>query len=538
MILDKTIKVKIVGKTQKYYKEKNYNCNVNDIIDIKIEDLSKGSHYKINVKCDICNNEKMLSYKNYLKNIKKHNIYACSEKCAQFKNKKTNLKKYGSENVFQCDKFKEKIKNTNLKRYGSENYNNREKFKNTCIEKYGVSHISKLKSTIEKTIETNIKRYGVSHLMKKKSYRKKIIDKITETKKSKKFKQKIQNLNFELSKKTFLKYGFLLIEKNNIDIKLKNIKCNHSFSIHENTFYTRIKNNIEICTICNPINSLVSHKENDVKEFLDELNIQYIENDRSVLNGKELDIYLPEYKLGIEFNGLYWHSELFKNKDYHLNNTLECKKRNIELLHIFEDDWMFKQDIIKSIILNKLNLIDNKIYARKCVVKEVKSNIARLFLDNNHIQGFSKSSYKLGLYYNNELVSLMTFGYRHTNSKKEFELIRFCNKINLNVIGAASKLFKHFLNNYKIDETYILSYADISLFNGNMYNKLNFKEIHLTKPNYFWIVDGVRHHRFKYNKQKLIKEGFDSNKTEVQIMHELNYYRIYGCGQVRYEYHF
>jgi len=192
----------------------------------------------------------------------------------------------------------------------------------------------------------------------------------------------------------------------------------------------------------------------------------------------------------------------------------------------------------KSIIKNKLNLIKNKIYARKCVVKEVKSNIARLFLDNNHIQGFIGSKYKIGLYYNNELVSLMTFGYRHTNSKKEFELIRFCNKINLNVIGSASKLFKHFLNNYKIDETYILSYADISLFNGNMYNKLNFKYIHLTKPNYFWVVNNIRHHRFKYNKQKLIKEGFDSNKTEVEIMYELNYYRIYGCGQVRYEYHF
>jgi len=95
-----------------------------------------------------------------------------------------------------------------------------------------------------------------------------------------------------------------------------------------------------------------------------------------------------------------------------------------------------------------------------------------------------------------------------------------------------------FLKNYKIDERYILSYADISLFNGNMYNKLNFKYIHLTKPNYFWIVDGVRHHRFKYNKQKLIKEGYSKDKTEVEIMHELNYYRIYGCGQVRYEYHF
>jgi len=335
-------------------------------------------------------------------------------------------------------------------------------------------------------------------------------------------------------------YDMKILDYKDKKYKIEHISKNHTFEIGQKIFYDRLKYGCKvICTICNNEKYNVSNFELELLDFLKlNYNGKIIQSNRTILDGLELDIYLPEYKLGIEFNGLYWHSELFKNKEYHLNKTLECKKRYIELLHIFEDDWMFKQDIIKSIIKNKLNLIQNKIYARKCVVKEIKSNIARSFLDNNHIQGFSKSSYKLGLYYNNDLVSLMTFGYRHTNSKKEFELIRFCNKINLNVIGAASKLFKYFLNNYKIDERYILSYADISLFNGNMYNKLNFKEIHLTKPNYFWIVDGVKHHRFKYNKQKLIKDGFDSNKTEVQIMHELNYYRIYGCGQVRYEYHF
>jgi hypothetical protein len=130
----------------------------------------------------------------------------------------------------------------------------------------------------------------------------------------------------------------------------------------------------------------------------------------------------------------------------------------------------------------------------------------------------------------------MTFGYRHTNAKKEFELIRFCNKINTNVIGASSKLFKHFLNNYQIEEKYIISYSDLSLFDGKMYETLGFEYVHLSKPNYFWIVNGIRHHRFKYNKQRLIKEGFDSNKTEVEIMHERGYYRIYGCGQVRWIY--
>jgi hypothetical protein len=111
-------------------------------------------------------------------------------------------------------------------------------------------------------------------------------------------------------------------------------------------------------------------------------------------------------------------------------------------------------------------------------------------------------------------------------------LIRFCNKINLSVIGSASKLFSFFINNYEIDE--IISYADISIFNGNLYNTLGFKKTTLSKPNYFWVVDGVRKHRFNFNKKKLIKDGFDANKTEVEIMHDRGYYRVFSCGQEKW----
>lgn len=128
----------------------------------------------------------------------------------------------------------------------------------------------------------------------------------------------------------------------------------------------------------------------------------------------------------------------------------------------------------------------------------------------------------------------MTFGYRFTNSKKEYELIRFCNKIGFSVIGASSKLFKYFLNNFDFNR--VISYSDISMFTGGMYEKLNFKYISTSEPNYFWIVNGVRRHRFNYNKKKLIKDGFDGAKTEVEIMHERGYYRIWGCGQKRWVY--
>jgi hypothetical protein len=128
----------------------------------------------------------------------------------------------------------------------------------------------------------------------------------------------------------------------------------------------------------------------------------------------------------------------------------------------------------------------------------------------------------------------MTFGYRHTNSKKEFELIRFCNKININVIGAASKLFKHLIKKYNFDK--VISYSDFRLFDGKMYEMLGFNKIHLSKPDYFWCKNLERKHRFNFNKQKLIKDGFDPDKTEVEIMWERGYNRIWGCGQYRWEY--
>jgi len=196
---------------------------------------------------------------------------------------------------------------------------------------------------------------------------------------------------------------------------------------------------------------------------------------------------------------------------------------------------VLKQEIVKSIILNKLNKIENKIFARKCSIKEVKdTKIIRKFLDDNHIQGFTNSTTKLGLYFNDELVSLMTFGSRNIGNKTEFELIRFCNILNTNVIGASSKLFKYFINNYSYDT--IISYSEFRLFDGKMYETLGFTKNHLSVPEYYWIKDSMRFPRYNFMKHKLIKEGYDKNKTEVEIMHERGYSKIWGCGQVKWSF--
>jgi len=189
---------------------------------------------------------------------------------------------------------------------------------------------------------------------------------------------------------------------------------------------------------------------------------------------------------------------------------------------------LYKQDIVKSIILDllgKCKIID----VNKCIIKEVDNNTAKIFLQNNHIQGSVDSEVKIGLYYNGDLYSLMVFG-KSTNEK--IELLRFCNKLGINVIDGAYKLFSYYKNNYNIQE--IISYVDRSWFSGCLYNNLGFKLEKEIKPNYYYINGGIRENSLNYCISKLIKDGYDKNKTEKEIMFERGIYRIYDSGSLKF----
>lgn len=289
------------------------------------------------------------------------------------------------------------------------------------------------------------------------------------------------------------------------------------------------------CPKCNRFNI----KESELYKFISDNCIDDIKtSDRSVLDGKEIDVLIPSLKLGFEFNGLYWHSELYKEKSYHYNKSKSCDDKGVQLIHIWEDDWDNKKDICKSIILNKLNK-SKKIFARKTVIKEINNDIARKFLEKNHIQGFVGSRIKIGLYYDDILVSIMTFGglrksLGHTNKTGSYELLRFCNILNTSVVGGASKMFKYFIKKYNPHN--IISYADSSRSIGGLYKKLGFSYKHQSVPNYYYIINGERKHRYNYRKDSLVKSGYDINKTEIQIMNERGYYRIFDCGSTKWEY--
>lgn len=292
------------------------------------------------------------------------------------------------------------------------------------------------------------------------------------------------------------------------------------------------------CPIC-ANETIKSTAEIQIEEFLKTLNIKFVKNARSIIYPYELDIYIEDKQIAIEYDGLYWHNELNKDKNYHLNKTKLCEEKGIRLIHIFEDEWIYKEDIVKSRLKAILGTIDRKIYARKCKIKELIFKETKEFLENNHIQGNCLSKYRYGLYYNNELVSVMTFGSKRRNlgSKSEddtYELLRFCNKTNTMIIGGASKLLKHFINELK--PLKIISYCDRRWSNGNLYEKLGFRFNHHSQPNYFYVKNDKRLNRFNFRKDILVKEGFSKDKTEHQIMMDRNIYRIYDCGSSLYVY--
>jgi len=318
--------------------------------------------------------------------------------------------------------------------------------------------------------------------------------------------------------------------------------CDKIFKISKTLFNHKLLENIKLCPFCNP--PTISNNEIKIFNFITNIyNDQIITNSKKIIPPLELDIFLPELKLAFEYNGLYWHNELNKENNYHLNKTELCEEQEIQLIHIYEDDWIYKQDIVKSMILNKLEKTENKIFARKCEIKEISNNkLIKSFLDENHIQGFVGSKIKIGLFYNKELVSLITFGNRRvamgkkTTNDGEYELLRFCNKLNTNVVGGASRLFKYFIKNYKPTE--ITTYADRSFSQGKLYETLGFKFIEKTKPNYYYVIGRKKYHRFNFRKNILIKEGFDPNKTEHEIMLERKIYRIYNSGNLKYIFDF
>jgi uncharacterized Zn finger protein (UPF0148 family) len=317
--------------------------------------------------------------------------------------------------------------------------------------------------------------------------------------------------------------GFTTISEDlSVDLEVK-CKNGHTFK----RAFSSFKNGTTKCPICFPS---TSSAEIEIKEFLNSLNIEYVHSDWSIITPQELDFYIPSHNLAIEFNGIYWHSELQgKGKDYHLEKTQKCSEKGIKLLHIFENEWNSKKDIWKNIIKDNLEL-NERICSSKCNLKQVAKSEEKQFLENNHLQGYVDSQIAFGLYYEDELVTLMSFSKNKGSYDVKWELLRFASKQNVNVIDGASKILKYFRENF---EGGIVVYSDRRYSIDSIYKELGFQFSHNSDPKYFYFKSsGILENSQKYMEHKLpsLLEKFDHNLTEWENMVNNGYNRIWDCG--------
>ena len=248
---------------------------------------------------------------------------------------------------------------------------------------------------------------------------------------------------------------------------------------------------------------------------------------------------LQIHKLALEFDGLYWHSETAgKDKNYHISKTQKCEEQGLQLIHIFEDEWISKKDICKSIIGSYLNLTTSKISARKCSIQEISNKEIRSFLETNHLQGYVNASKNIVLIYNDEIVAGMTFGKPRYNKQIEWELLRLVTKCDTHIIGGTQKLWRYFQKTYQPQS--VVSYCDRRWFTGKIYETLGFTKKVNAKPTYWYTDYDMRFHRSKFTKKLSVKMASKlghpidelNNLTERQITKDiLGLNRIWDCGQ-------
>ena len=504
--------------------------------------------------CPICQ-KNFLNFRTDIRQYRPNCSTACAKKSKLTiqKRKQTCLEKYGDENFKNFDKIKQtryekygsysskdfydKVKQTLLLKYGSENYNNIEKYKETCLKKYGVENPWQNEFFKNEQIEKfKMKHNGVKCTFLLPNVIEKTKNGIRE--RAYEFTQKLTDKTLLTSKEEFLKVKDL-----NCDDALT-FKCNDCGTIFKSYWND---GHTGLCPKCKKDKYGISNSEKDVVDFIKSLSYDVTVYHRSELNKniispKHIDILVKKNDkiiLGIEYNGLYWHSyEMKHDKQYHLNKTELCEKQGIQLIHIFENEWLTKQEIVKSRLKNLLGIYDKIIYARKCQIKEVDSKTSKNFQEENHIQGSVNSKVNLGLYYQDELISLMTFGKCRFDKKHEWELLRFCNKLGYHIPGAASKLLKYFEINYK--PTSLVSYADRRWSQGKVYEKLGFKFSHKSDPNYWYFKNSdvsriFSRVNFQKHKLKTKLNVFDILLSEYENMKANGYNRIFDCGNLVYE---
>ncbi len=404
--------------------------------------------------------------------------------------KQTCIEKYGCENAMQSEIVKNKAIMTNIERYGCkapfQNEGIREKAKQNYFNKTGYYNPSQNPEVRNKKVKTFEEKYGVPNSSQ-------------------------QNFSEKAKQILFNRESFISYIKNNNIVSVGDIV--EDLSVSKSTIWKTIRR----LNIKEYIPKFISHGEEELKRYVLSIGVDCIKTNNIFNDKRELDIYCPDYNIALEYNGVYYHSDIFHERLYHYNKSKDCEALGIRLIHIYEDEWNdpVKKEIIKSLIKVAFGKVDTKIYARQCEIREITNKEAKPFNNKNHIQGHRNAQITYGLYYNNELVQLMSFSWN--THYQAWEIIRGCPGSNNIVVGGVSKLFKHFIKEKKPEK--IFSYCDFNKFNGVGYEAIGMKFIGDTKYNKWYVINGKR---------------FERNPSKYKEYNEMKECIIYGAGSKKY----
>lgn len=391
-----------------------------------------------------------------------------------------NLEKYGTIDPGNLPEFREKGKQTSLKKYGVEYYmqtdESKQRVKQRSLDKYGVEHFTQSIEVKKKQQATLLKRYGISHIMQSEEFKQKISDSC----------QAKFGVAWYCMRPECLAAQGVQPSKLNLTFgsKLKSIGLDVSYEYH--------------------------------------------------IGRKSYDIRIENSNILIEIDPTYTHTTGNTKlgnvaKSYHKDKSKIAEENDFRCIHVF--DWDNADKIVK-LLCPKTHL-----YARRCELREVTEKETNEFLMKYHLQDSCKGqSIRLGLYHNNELVQLMTFGQPRYNSKFEWELLRLCTKFEYEVIGGSKKLFSNFIRLYYPQS--IVSYCDKSKFSGSVYTKLNFKLGDEGEPSIHW-SKGSKHITDNLLRQRgydqLFNTSYGKGTSNEELMLSNGWLPVADCGQSRYE---
>lgn len=452
--------------------------------------------------------------------------------------RKTSLQKYGTEYPSQSNRVKQRAAETCLARYGTisptQNPFILAKATQTCLANHGVKYPQQNPLIVEKTNSTFVEKYSVSRPAKNADIRKKMkqttvdrygvdhVMQVPEMLEQARIKSKLAKYQSVINNRTGFSALFSIEEYANAtaDYEFKWL-CNHC-----NTQFEQKLIPTTFCPNCNPRSE--TWGETYIRQYLEKNNIPYVQRSRKIISPYELDFYVENSKIAIEFNGIYWHSDTIRtDKKYHQKKYLKCKEQGIKLIQIFEHELAKKSSIIENRLnyLFKINTIS--IGARQCQLVELGHTQSKLFFDSNHLQGHRPSKYTWGLLYNNELVAAISMGRaRYSKSLADWEILRYATQNSIAVAGGLSRLFKHAIT--QLNATSVVSYANLNWGSGTVYQQCGFEFVRHSDPAY-WYFKGVDqvYNRVAFQKHKLDNPN---NLSESAWAEANGFKRFYDAG--------